>query len=73
MAYFRAYGVGVVAASVCTDLSIEEATERLNSEYPTGISSAWEPDPAPTFADGTPNPSPCNDHPETRKHYLFHC
>lgn len=69
---FTAYAVGVVHASVCTSLSVTEATERLNTEYPTGISSDWKlSDEA--FASGETNPCACHDFPQTHKHYLFVC
>ena len=70
---FHAYSVGICYASACTSLPIEEATARLNDEHPTGISSQWAPSTAPTFRQGSPNPCPCPDHPETHKHYLFNC
>jgi hypothetical protein len=70
---FTAYAVGLCSASVCTSLPDEEAAERLNAGHPTGISSRWEVAEEPTFADGTPNPQPCHDHPETHRHLLFHC
>lgn len=69
---FNAYAVGICCASVCTSLSVEEATEKLNSEYPTGIQSKWQFANEP-FSTGAPNPSPCHDYPETHKHYLFMC
>ncbi len=70
---FTAYSVGFVCASVCTSLSVDEATERLNKEYPTGISSQWKLSTDTVFASGTPMPCICPDHPETHKHYLFNC
>lgn len=70
---FHAYSVGPMAASVCTTLSLEAATARLNAEHPTGIDSQWQPDPAPEFRAGQPNPCPCEQEPETHKHYLFLC
>lgn len=70
---FYAYAVGLVAASVCTSLSLEEATERLNSEHPTGISSHWQPSKDERFHTGQPNPCPCQQNPDTHKHYLFNC
>lgn len=70
---FWVYAMGVVCTSICTSLTPEEATERLNREHPTGVSSRWEVSEDKTFADGRPNPSPCPDHPDTHKHYLFSC
>ena len=68
---FEVYGVGAIYASVCTNLPIGEASIRLNNEHPTGISSRWGLS-GDDFADGTPNPCPCERNPES-KHYLFNC
>ncbi len=70
--HFDAYNVGIVHASVCTDLPVDEATARLNAEHPTGIESKWHPSAEPTFLGGQPNPCAC-EHDATRKHYLFSC
>lgn len=70
---FEAYAVGVVSASVCSVLSIEETARRLNEEWPTGISSDWQPAEDENFATNQPNPCPCDRNPETHTHYLFHC
>jgi hypothetical protein len=70
---FTAYSVGLVSASVCTNLSLKEANQRLNEEHPTGIDSEWSLSKDKTFASGEPNPCQCEQHPETNKHYLFNC
>ncbi|HWB37515.1 MAG TPA: hypothetical protein VHA75_15975 [Rugosimonospora sp.] len=70
---FVAYSVGVCSASACTSLTDEEAVARINEQYPTGISTAWEIAPDKTFATGQPNPTPCEHHPETHRHILFNC
>jgi hypothetical protein len=70
--HFDIYTWGLLEASVCTDLSDEKATQRLNLELPTGISSQWRISPE-DFLDGTPNGSPCNQQWEGRRHVLFHC
>lgn len=70
---FDVLAVGIVAASVCTSLSDEEATARLNETEPTRISSGWALSEDPTFADGSPNPQPCSLKPETHRHLLFNC
>ena len=70
---FTAYAIGFVSASVCSSLPIEETTERLNAEHPTGISSRWQLSDEPTFSGGEPNPCACNRWPDTHKHYLFEC
>lgn len=70
--YFVAYAVGFVCASVCTDLTDEEATERLNWDHPTGV-HPWEVSADETFRTGEPNPCPCPDAPAPRRHILFNC
>ena len=70
---FTILSIGVVYASVCTSLTVEEATEALNRAAPTGISSAWALSDDKTFANGTPMPCPCEPNPATHKHYLFNC
>lgn len=63
--------IGLCTAIVCTALSDEEMTARLNADHPTGISSRWEI--ADQLPDGTPNGKPCDDHPDARRHLLFEC
>lgn len=71
---FEVYSVYICYASVCTRLSVEEATAKLNGLHPTGISSEWRfADDETEFADGTPNPHPCKHRPDTHMHYLFVC
>ena len=67
---FLAYAAGMCYVSVCSSLPVEEATARLNREYPTGIESKWSHS-AESFRGGTPNPCPCRDFPDTHQHYLF--
>lgn len=69
---FAAYSVGLVYASICTSLTDEQATARLNEQHPTGITSRWTVADEP-FANGDPNPRPCNSHPDTHRHLLFTC
>lgn len=69
---FTMYAMGMVYASVCTSLSLEQATEQLNVEAGTGLAGGWikaDED----FRTGESNPCPCHDHPETHRHYLFVC
>jgi hypothetical protein len=67
------YTVGLVHASVCTDLDDpDEIAREVNAKHPTGISSAWKISDAPTFSGGQPNPCPCDRDPD-RKHYLMVC
>lgn len=75
------YSSGAGYCSVCApnDMSIEEITEQVNILNPTGIESKWKLSEDPTFhkkvdyVEPAPNPCPCDQQPETRKHYLFEC
>lgn len=69
---FVIYSEGIVCASVCSSLPIEEVKARMAAHF-TGTSSQWTLSEDPTFKGGEPNPCPCNEHPETHKHYLFNC
>lgn len=69
--HFAVMATGLVYTSVCTTLSDEKATNRLNLEIPTGV-GRWAISDDPTFADGTPNPSPCATV-EGARHILFNC
>lgn len=64
------YAVGICFASVCTDDTDAEAAASLNLQRPTGV-TPWRIHPEP-FADGSPNPSPC-EHDPARRHVLFSC
>jgi hypothetical protein len=68
---FQIIDWGLVSASVCTTLPIEAATERLNLVLPTGV-GPWHVADDPRFADGQPQPGPC-EKASDRMHYLFHC
>lgn len=69
---FVIYSGGICFCSVCSRLSLEETTKRVNNENPTGISSNWQLSER-NFDSGETNPCACNDYPETHKHYLFEC
>jgi hypothetical protein len=70
---FEAYSIGFVCASICTSLPIEEAVKRMNDEHPAGTMNGWMLSKDTNFRQGKPNPCPCEDHPETHKHYLLNC
>jgi len=71
---FEVYSLGLCYMSVCSSLQPNEIVRRANQEHPTGISSDWEISENKTFADGTtPMPCPCENNPETHKHYLLEC
>jgi len=68
---FHIYSHGLLYASVCTSLSDEEATERLNCEHPTGIASRWTLANEP-FSGGESNPTRCFER-KGNRHILFSC
>lgn len=71
---FTVYAIGPVSASVCTDLSNEEATAEMNRLHPTGVSSSWQISEDEFFRGGeVRNGGPCNTHPDERRHILFIC
>jgi hypothetical protein len=75
MKNIQVYSIGLCNLSVCAlkDISIEEITEEINKEHPTGLNHGWTFSDHDTFGDGTAMPCPCDTDPETRKHYLFNC
>ncbi len=70
MEFFNTYAVGF-CASVCTDMDVNTATERLNAVHPTGVGS-WKLSDDKTFKGGEPMPCECPNG-ANRKHYLFEC
>lgn len=68
------YSIGMIHLSVCADANLtpEEVVKLVNLQSPTGIRSQWAITEK-VFKGGEPNPSPCHDHPTTRKHYLLTC
>ncbi len=66
---FYILNVGLIGAVICTSLPIEEATSRLNSQSPTGISSGWR---LSDEEDESPNHAPCPDN-ANNTHYAFNC
>ena len=56
---------GLFDAQVCTSLSDEDATARMN-EMPSGTSYGWQLSTEPTCA-----PVPCADNPDTHRHLIF--
>ena len=69
--HFEAYSVGIICASVCTNMSVEMATARLNLEEPTG-GHPWFLSEDKKFLQGGPMPGVCERNP-AHKHYLFNC
>lgn len=70
---FKVYAAGLTHASVCSSLSLEETTHRLNKEMPSGTRRGWQPCEDKKFKSGEPNPCRCEEAPKTHKHYLFDC
>lgn len=70
---FCIYADGLVHSSVCTSLTDEQATSRINEQLPTGIASQWEISPDEKFSTGEWNGCPCETFPDTHRHILFNC
>ena len=70
---YKCYTVGLCAASVCTRLSDEETTKRLNMEHPVGFGPGWTISKDTHFRQGQTNPCPCEDMPDTHRHILYEC
>lgn len=67
---FVIYGEGLFYASVCSNLPAEEVAARMHAHL-CGTTKGWTPSDEQAFANGEPNPSPCNVWPATHTHYLF--
>jgi hypothetical protein len=63
---FEILHVGICDAVICTRLSIDEATKRLNAHHPTGIHSHW------SFDEKKSNKCPCPDG-QGKTHYHLFC
>jgi len=63
----------ILFATCCTDLSVEDATQRMNSTQPTGIKSRWQLAKKADLPEYLKkNPWPCDDNPNW-KHMYFVC
>ena len=69
---FEAYSIGLVCASVCTSLPVEDAVKRMNEENPAGNNLSWQLSEDKNFRDGVANGCDCLDCPG-KKHYLLVC
>ena len=69
------YSIGLLSASVCADNSLtpKEVEAEFNRIHPSGTTMGWGLSGDTHFLQGQPNPCPCDQFPETRKHYLFNC
>jgi len=74
---FEIMGSGMVYVSVCTRLSDEDTTKRVNEEMnidvPDRAKMEWKISSDKTFASGEPNPCKCQKWPETHRHILYTC
>ena len=55
-----------LGCQVCSSLSIEETTKRLNAEHPCGTEHGWVLTDRPES-----NPVPCAHYPTTHTHYVY--
>lgn len=74
---FQVISFGVIYASTCSSLDVDETTARLNLVHPTGLAFhsnlRWRPSTDETFATGQSNPCRCELQPDTHEHRLFTC
>lgn len=65
------YKMGLVTASVCApaDMPPEEVAASVTAQE----SGSWHISEDKTFRTGEPMPAPCDQLPETRKHWLLEC
>lgn len=66
------YAVGLCAASVCTNGTIENAQRVLDESHPTGLDHGWSLS-TDVFRGHDSNIAPCNRNPTTHLHFLFEC
>lgn len=68
------YSSGLCFCAVCApaDMSIDELTQLVNIQNPTGISSRWQLSDTDVFASGESMPAPCAQD-DSKLHYLFEC
>lgn len=67
-------GQSLVSMAVCAPAGMDAAAVAAdaNRANPTGITGGWAYDEAEQPADG-PNPRPCPDDPQGRRHWLLIC
>ncbi len=69
--HLEVYSSGLFHCSVCTDITDrEEILKILNKQFPCGTDNGWMHSTDTHFAQGAPNPCPCDDQ-EDRMHYLM--
>jgi hypothetical protein len=69
---FKVYRMGLYTCSVCTSLTDDAATQKLNRERPSGCSSPWQLSSAEQLAGGKPNGGRC-PHDKKRRHIAYEC
>lgn len=66
------YRVGLCAASVYTNGTVENAIKYMNDIHITGLDHGWTLS-TDVFQGHDSNVVPCNQHPTTHTHVLFEC
>ena len=69
------YAEGLLSCSACAPASLDApAVEAaVNAACPSGTRAGWQCSSDPVFAAGEPQPGPCNQQPESRRHWLLEC
>lgn len=70
---FQIYAEGILALSMCTNATNEEATAFVNDVRPTGLDTPWSISDDTAFSGGEPHPGACEENPDTHRHLLFEC
>jgi hypothetical protein len=66
------FWISYVFCFVCTNIEDQKRIEELtNQKRHTDVH--WMISPVKHFANGKSNPYPCEEKPETHKHYLMEC
>jgi hypothetical protein len=69
---FTIYSTGIFYMSVCSTLERGQVEARANTESPSGTTNGWRVADEP-FRTGAANPCPCDQHPDSHKHWLLAC
>ncbi len=69
------YSNGLYCCSVCVSkkLSLKEVVQEVDLCNPAETLNGWKISEDKTFYSGDENGCDCEDHPETRRHYLLNC
>lgn len=75
MSKVTVYSMGPLSCSVCApnDMTPKEVEADVNLNNPSGTMNGWKISTDSHFRQGKPNPCPCDQDPENRRHFLMDC